>query len=178
MKQSLLLISLLVLIISACSSGPNHSYYPARQAGEPGYTERQLTDTQYIVSYTAPGSNISQTVSELALLRAAELTLEKQYQWFRVMDSDTEKSQRTVDALDHHVATGEVVTECGLLGCDSYRSPAYRGHHIYTQQSAGLTTSRLQISMGHGTPAAPDQVFDAAQLVKNLRPLLSKTDAQ
>jgi len=64
----------------------------------------------------------------MALLRAAEITLLFNYDWFRVVNQDTQLASRNNPAIVSSVGTGQQVRrDCGLLGCTTTVSPSYTG---------------------------------------------------
>ena len=84
MKIKLSMI-LVVLFMAGCASQPD--YREATQGGF-GYTESQMSETQYRVHFKAKGSDKAKAM-DYAMLRAAELTLLKGYDWFVVTDRET-----------------------------------------------------------------------------------------
>ncbi len=83
-------LTLLILITSACST----SYQPDDWTG--GYTELQLSDNVYKVAFSGNGYTSRTTVENYTLLRCAELTLEKGYKYFIIIDGKTTTSSSTV----------------------------------------------------------------------------------
>ncbi|MFC7000468.1 hypothetical protein ACFQMB_01975 [Pseudobowmanella zhangzhouensis] len=157
------------LLLAACSSNQAQVYAPADEEGAQGYTEQQLTDSQYRITFTADKDTASSQIRDYAMLRAAELTLQKGHDWFMLQDSDTSQTSREVMEVKETIGQRQVVRECGLLGCSSYVTQTYQGTSISTRKVAGNISTTLTISMGDGQPTNPNQVFDAAQLADNLR---------
>ena len=72
-----------VLILVGCSIG--RSYHNSDNVWKLGYSEAQLNERVYRVSYA--GHDIPQSECDnLALLRAAEITKKKGYKYFRILN--------------------------------------------------------------------------------------------
>lgn len=70
------------VLLAACSTGM--SYHAWDSTWQLGYTDTQLSDTQFRVSYA--GYNVPQTTcDDFALMRAAELANQKGFRYFRVL---------------------------------------------------------------------------------------------
>jgi hypothetical protein len=86
MRQILILG--VVAVVSACASGPT-SYAPAN-GGDRGYSERQIEADRFRVRFDG-GSDVSfEQLENLALRRAAELTLENGGDWFEIVSRSSE----------------------------------------------------------------------------------------
>lgn len=81
------------LVTSACSSmgglgGPS---------GPPsGFTEEAMSGGRYRIAYTSPKDASAKVVSEHALARAAQLTLEKGQEWFEIASKIDGKNTQTL----------------------------------------------------------------------------------
>lgn len=95
-----LLIALSFLLAAAgCASGagPGPSSTPTSVATR--YTEEQISANRFRVSFIgAPGSS-SEDARDRALLRAAELTLEKGNEWFEVADQASGENKHSVEIV-------------------------------------------------------------------------------
>ena len=79
------------LVLAGCATGM--SYHPWDSTYQLGYTDTQLSEKVFRVSYA--GYNIPQNAcEEFALMRAAELAKQSGYKYFRVLDEkQTNQSQ-------------------------------------------------------------------------------------
>lgn len=73
---------ILAFALAACASAP--TYQPAGTAGGPGYSETQVEANRYFVTYRAKGRADASLLQDMALLRAADLTLMQNQDWFIV----------------------------------------------------------------------------------------------
>lgn len=84
-----LIVLFAVAALAACTSTPR--YQPAEAQGAAGYSETQIESDRYFVTYRARSGADASLLHDYALLRAAELTLERGGTWFWV-------DRRTLDA--------------------------------------------------------------------------------
>lgn len=68
-------------------------YQPAAGYGD-GYAEQKLEDNRYKVTFAGNSSTPRQTVENYLLYRAAEITLQNGYDYFLMVDKDTEADTR------------------------------------------------------------------------------------
>lgn len=161
--------SAVVLLLAACASQP--AYRPAEGEGGFGYSERQLSEDQYRIHFRARGDNTGRAL-DYTMLRAAELTLEQQYDWFDVASRDTLVDRETVvpatTALGVRYAT---VQDCGLLSCSTYYRPV---PHYQTSVTLGDRRSEIEvimeIRMGKGMRPSDQISYDARELYSRLKP--------
>jgi hypothetical protein len=73
----------LVLLLAACAAAPTP--YQAAQSGF-GYSEQQIEENRYRVSFAGNSATSRQTVEDYLLYRAAELTVQTGHDWFEVVD--------------------------------------------------------------------------------------------
>ena len=172
---SLLLIPMLVL--SACSSAP--TYRPAESAGDYGYQETKLEDNRYRISFHGSSITARNKVQDYALLRAAELTLLKGYDWFLTVDNDT--SKKLQEPIGRHISPQPDISYrvCEKNGC-YYTRRSYAGslrHNGYRELPNEEFTTTLEILMGKAEERQPgNNVYSAAQIVENLKPETQAAD--
>ena len=169
------LIVLSSALLVACAS--DTPYKPAEERGDYGYTETPLGDNRYRVTFEGNSVTPAETVQDYALLRAAELTLAKGYDWFETADRNEDKKTRTTTT---DTGFGGTVSQrqtfyrnCDLLGnCDTVVS----GGTIVTPGS-GITTSTSRSSYKYSLEVfmrknpMPDSAgaYDARKLANALR---------
>lgn len=166
---SLVLVTSAMLV--ACASSGT-AYTLASEPGDYGYSERKLTETRYRVSFTGNSRTPVDLVQDYALLRAAELTVQKNYDWFEVADRAT-TPQVAPDAVDTEVVVtsgGPTHTKCGLLGCSTTRySPAYSIETIDFPNRRQRYTASIEVVMGVGVSTDPTSGYNARELIESLR---------
>jgi len=96
---------ILLLLVAGCAMGPQHPLYsPLAVTGSFGYSEQRLNDTTYRATYIAPRRTVFSPyanaepgrtallnlANDMALMRAAELTLANGQQSFRVTQRDND----------------------------------------------------------------------------------------
>jgi len=158
-----------VLALTACAS--QTPYAPAN-GNSYGYTEQELTTDRYRVAFTGNTSTSADHVQDYALLRAAELTVQKGNDWFEVVSRDQESESRSNGPSASVTRTARPTTEtrCGLLGCTTRQSTAYTGMSMEAPvRERQRYVSRLEIVMGQGEPQDPSRVYNARELIESIR---------
>lgn len=180
MLKTLLLVSALVALMTACAT--QTPYKIADKRGAPGYTETMLTDTRYRVTFTGNSTTPAETVKDYALLRAAELTLEKGYEWFQLADRDSDKKVRSSTSVSSGIdipSQTSVYQRCGMFSCDTVvsSSPGFSsGVDVGTTTTSTAYSSSLEIIVGKKPMPQNDESYDARQLSTTLRRLMNSTD--
>lgn len=83
------------LLVSACAT--ETPYRPATGHGfnRTGYSERQIESNRYLVTFAGNSVTDRDTVERYLLFRAAELTLQNGYDYFVMVQRDTDRQART-----------------------------------------------------------------------------------
>lgn len=163
MKQLTAMHSLLLLVclsLTACSSQPD---YRAAKGSGFGYSEQQINDNYYRVSFKARGNDHA-AAKAYALRRAAELTAVQGYDWFVVIDRETVSERETASPNRLGASYQQTtVRDCSLLGCRN--RTVSQPHYEAGISSAGTSAveSVLEIRMGKGVMPDTAAVYAAAK---------------
>lgn len=157
------LVCLTALAASLAACAPTQTSYGPAGEGERaiGYDSLRIEDDRWRVSFTAGPDARASEVERLALRRAAEITLENGYDWFRIVDRDSSRSGRRDSPVG---VSGSVGT---AIGSGGYRSS---GVGIGINLSPGQerrTTLTLEIIAGHGAER-PERAYDARELLSGM----------
>jgi|SRR5690606_38348860 len=160
---------MIAALLTGCAS---QSPYKAADGARYGYSDTRIAEDRYRVSFKAPASREAE-IRDYALLRAAELTLLEGYDWFVVLDRETEIDRsRDEPAMSIGAARSTAVSRnCGLVACRTYYHPAREYGATFDTGGSRRDSARseLEIRLGKGIrPEAVDS-FDAAEVRKNLR---------
>lgn len=150
-----------VLALSACASSTPY-YGPATSANSYGYAETPIEQGRYRVTYTADDP---QEARDLALLRAAELTLSKGGDWFQVVHSSTDRTGGGSASRG-----GPSVSIGGSAGSGGYSGVGVGvgfGIPIGGSSAAKITQS-MEILVGSGPKPQGADVYDAGDVQFNL----------
>ena len=168
MIRNFLIAAVAAAGLAACATST--PYQPAEKGGY-GFSEQRVEDAKYRITFRGNSSTSRETVENGLLFRAAELTLQNGYDYFIVLDSDTEESKRYSTTADP------------FLGAYYYGYPrryyafpyyAYgfgwgNPYDSYTREITRYSAVAF-VSMGKGPkPADNPQAFDAREVVANLR---------
>jgi len=166
--MKILLSMAFVILASGCAT--QSAYGPADHNNGYGYSESRLTSNRYRVSFTGNSHTSSDRVKDYALLRAAELTLQQDHDWFNIVSRETDKESR--EGAEFGISANQpryITRDCGLLGCRTSFSRVSSGAHISSSRTSTRYTSFVEIVMGSGEPENPAAVYDASELSETLR---------
>jgi hypothetical protein len=155
-----LLLFLGLLALGACATTPT-VYQAASTPGGVGYFESPIESDRWRVSFHGGGGASAQQVGDLALQRAADLTLGKGYDWFRVVQRDIDGSE----------SGAKPRVSLGFGGAD-FGGGAVGGVGVGAGFDLGgssrAVTVTLEVLMGHGpAPHEPD-AYDAHAVRRSL----------
>ena len=157
-------------LLAACTSVT--PYQPSIKGGA-GYTDQALDSGRFRITFEGNSSTDLATVENYVLYRAAEVTLSNGYDYFIVLDSNT-------DAMRRFVTTGTGFSN-GRFG----RGRFFYGRGFHSRFGGGFGTSTattrerksytvgaiIEARRGDKPADAPD-AYDARQLVDNIGPTL------
>jgi len=83
------------MLLSSCMTPTPYQPEVRGQRIHGGYSEEQLGDNRYRVSFDGNTLTSRERVESYLLYRAAELTLQNGFDWFRIVDRETERDRRT-----------------------------------------------------------------------------------
>ena len=86
------LAGLCVSLLAACAT--ETPYAPRGENSGYGYSEQSIESNRYRVTFRGNSTTSRETVENYLLFRSAELTLQKGYDYFVVVEDDTEKTTR------------------------------------------------------------------------------------
>jgi hypothetical protein len=157
-----------VIGLGACASSPGYRAAPNTTAA--GYSEQMIDSNHWRVRYTGTTRMTSADVQDYALMRAAQLTLEKGGQWFQVVSSDTDADLRTRSSIETDFGPDYAVRRsCGLLGCTTEAVPVISRTQVERVETRKVYEHVLEIMIGHGGKiAGAPRVYDASQTFQNL----------
>lgn len=155
------LIAAAALSLSACASlAP---YGPQQGRGGQGFSEQRIESDRYRVTYNGVGA--PGPVADLALLRAADLTVEQGYDWFEI-------TQRYIDGRPDSAGGVRPSVSVGYGG-SSGRYGGYRYSGSGVGVGVGLnfsgpspTSTVLEVRLGRGQK--PDYAYDAREVRASL----------
>lgn len=162
-----ILVVLCAAVLAACATAT--PYQPAAPSGRNGYTERQIEANRFTIGFNGNSLTERDTVESYLLFRAAELTLEKGFDYFIV-------ARRATDGDTSLVPFGGGPSRFGFYPHYSWYSP-YAGWRpfydpfwddtTYRQVTRYEATAEIVLYKGQ-KPAGDPQAFDARQVRENL----------
>lgn len=166
MKKLLSILAVFSLV--ACAS--QTSYVAATGERDYGYSENPITDNRYRVSFRGNTNTTDDEVKDMALLRASELTLLNNYDWFRIVVQETNEQQSGTAQVGTALATPPTTyRSCGALGCTTTVVPGQATVLVDDGDGRSRYVTTIEIVMGEGPVEDPTTVYDASELRRALR---------
>lgn len=165
-----ILVLLLCLGLTGCATGY------ARRGFTGGYSDMQLQDDIFRVTFSGNAYIGRGKVEDYTLLRCAELTLEQGYRYFIIIDERsgittsshttpiTAKTRGSITDTSP-ITTGGSVTVVGSSASYSGKT-TYSGGQTYTFRKP---STRNTIKCFREKPNLPTMVYDAVQVERNLK---------
>jgi hypothetical protein len=167
--------------LAACETATPYQPNIPGQATSGGYSEIRVEPDRWRVSFAGNSLTSRETVEAYLLFRAAELTVQQGYDWFEIVDRNTNRSARTYVEPDplYHPWYGF-----------GYWRPSWRyygrgfgwrtwdpwwGDPFWADRYDVRTIEKFEataeILAHHGAkPAGDPRAFDARAVIDNLRP--------
>ncbi len=152
-----------LLLLAACAAPT--PYQPAN--GGYGYTDQQIEQNRYRVSFDGNASTEREVVQNYLLYRAAELTVQKGFDYFTVVDRNLDRSTRYYN----HAYTDDF--GYGYWGRRSYRryiGPRYVSGTSYPIDEYS-DTADIVLAKGE-KPADDANAYDALDVLQRLQPAI------
>jgi len=172
----------LACALAGCATPTPYQPNIPGQSSSGGYSEMQLEQNRWRVTFAGNSLTSRQTVEGYLLFRAAELTRQQGYDWFSIVDRNTERDARTYVDPDPFYSP--------WYGPYGYWRPSWRywgpgpgwstwdpywgspfwggGYDVRTIEKFEASA---EIFMGKGPKPADDpRAFDAQQVIANLQP--------
>lgn len=159
----------LALGLAGCASGPT----PYQQTGESryGYTEQAVESDRYRISFSGNSLTERDTVETYLLYRAAELTLERGYDHFRLAQRETDTERRVVGAYPYSRFGAQYRYYHPGYGWYGWRDPFWNDVNL---REVSRYEATAEIVLGRGpAPDTPD-AFEAREVVANLGPRVAR----
>jgi len=157
------------LILGACATSTPY----APMDGRYGYAEQRIETNRYSVVFHGNSSTSRETVEAFLLYRAAELTLENGFDYFLVVERDT-------DVTRTYTSTGPDRSVYGYYRQGYHRFPYYAYGYPWSYDSTVRERRRFEanayILMRKGEkPKGDVRAFDARDVIENLRPRVQQS---
>lgn len=174
MIRSLILAGAAATLAACATSTP---YGPATGARGYGFSEQQIEQNRYRITFRGNSSTARETVENSLLYRAAELTVQNGYDYFVVVENDTE-AKRSYTGSSYPAFYGRY----------GYGYPFHRSHYAFPYYAYGFGwgypydsyareitrySAVAFVTMHRGNkPEDNPQAFTAREVMRNLGPLV------
>ena len=159
-RLTLLTLAASALALTACASlAP---YGPQQGANGQGYAEQRIESNRFRVTYRGVGA--PGPVADMALLRAADLTVQTGFDWFEVTQRWTDGRRDSAGGLRPSVS----------IGAGSSRYGRYSSSGVGVGVGLNLsgpqpTSTALEVVMGNGPRPDRPEAYDARDVQMTLR---------
>ncbi len=189
MLRKLLLATALVAGLSACATATPYQPNLRGQATTGGFSEIRVEDDRWRVNFAGNSLTSRERVETYLLYRAAELTLEQGFDTFRTVERETDRNSRVyVDSFGPRYGGGFGYGSgfgygyggfwrpswryygrgYGWRGWDPYFGGPFFADRVDVRQVDRYETT-AEIVMGRGDDGDDPKVFNAREVVENLR---------
>lgn len=191
-RKSAALVAILAISAGLTACATPTPYQPAVRTGatQGGFSEVRVEPNRFRVTFTGNSLTSRETVEGYLLFRAAELTVQNGYDWFQVVDRDTDKKTRTYVEPDPMYRP--------WYGGYGFWRPAWRyygggfgwrtwdpfwGDPFWADRVDVRTIERYEataeVVMSRGAKPTDDaRAFDARAVMDNLRPRIKYPEAR
>ena len=175
-------LALGALALAACATATPYQSVNAQTGDHYGFLDQQIESDRYRISFRGNSLTDRSTVETYLLYRAAELTLTNGYDYFRMIDSDTERNTQYRSTGFGPSGFGSLYSPHyrGFYPSWSYYHPYYGWHSAYDPFWSGRGAdlrevnryeASAEIKLYRGTkPSNDESAFDARQVLQNLEP--------
>lgn len=162
------------IALSACETST--PYAPAEDRQGYGFTEQQIEDNRFRITFRGNSLTDRETVEDYLLFRAAEVTLEQGYDYFVVVEDDTEKTTTYTGVGPRsgfaYYGRGRPFPYYGY----GYRwGPGYDADYV-TERNRYSALAYIVMYKGE-KPSDRPTAYDARQVVENLEPRIIRPEA-
>jgi hypothetical protein len=170
------------MLLSSCMTPTPYQPEVKGQRIHGGYSEQKLADNRYIVNFDGNTLTSRERVEGYLLYRAAELTVQSGYDWFRIAHRETERDRRTIVEPAYRPYFGYDYWRPNWR----YYRPRYGWYvwHPYDRDpfwadEIDVTTveefeAHAEIVMGRGAVLQDESVFDARKVMEDIGPSIER----
>ncbi len=168
--------------LAACATPTPYQPNLKGQSASGGYSEIRVEPNRFRVNFAGNSLTTRETVEGYLLFRAAELTVQNGYDWFAVVDRDTDKQSRTYVEPDPFYRPwygsygfwrpswryyGRLY---GWRGWDPFWGDPFWADRVDVRTIERYEASAEIVMQKGPKPEADPKAFDARAVIDNLRP--------
>ena len=187
-RKSAAIVASLALagLLSACATATPYQPNIPGQSVSGGYSEQRIETNRFRVNFTGNSLTSRETVEGYLLFRAAELTVQEGYDWFAIVDRNTETDRRTYVERDpfyspwYGPSYGYWRPYWRYYGGFGWRTwDPWWGDPFWADRMDVRTVTKFEASaeivMNRGAKPADDpRAFDARAVIANLSPRVTR----
>jgi hypothetical protein len=186
MRNAITTSAVALLLLGGCATS---TPYASNAEKTYGYGDQQIEDNRWMVSFSGNSLTDRQTVETYLLYRAAELTSQAGFDYFRVVQRDTDSESRFLSTGRHFSPYySGFYPSYGFFGHHGFHRPHHFGGFGHGRYGYGFGASDLreitryeanaEIIMGRGQKPPDDPAyFDADGVLTNLAGKIERPEA-
>ena len=177
-------------LLAACTTATPYQPNIQGQKVSGGFSEQQIESNRFRVTFSGNSLTSRETVEGYLLYRAAELTTQQGYDWFTLVDRNTEADRRTYIDADPFYSPwygpsygywrpywSYYGAGYGWRGWDPYwGSPFWGGSADVRTVTKFQASAEIMLHKG-AKPADEPRAFDARAVMDNLGPRIQRPPA-
>ena len=172
MKSRFRLLAFGAVALTAAACATSTPYQPADQYGR-GFSEQQIESDRFRISFSGNTLTPRETVENYLLFRAAELTKQRGYDYFVVLERDVESETdfvtQSTGFYGYHRFPYYVN---GLYARHYFGYPPY-GDTVTRERTEYTATAELKLFQGE-KPADNPLAYNANEVIQNLAPYVER----
>jgi hypothetical protein len=177
-----LFAAIALLALSSCATSTPYQPETAGQRVHGGYSEQRLGENRFQVTFDGNTLTSRERVEGYMLYRAAELTAQNGFDWFRIVDRLTEADRRTFAEPRYRPSYGYgdwrpywryYRRHDGWYDWYPYGGDPFWADEIDTQTVEEFE-AHAEIVMGRGAPPIDENAFDARKVMADLGPTIER----
>lgn len=179
--KTLAVTAAVALGLAACATPTPYQPVGPGKTASGGYSEQRVESNRFRVNFQGNSLTSRETVEGYLLYRAAELTVQNGYDWFAIVDRDTDKSSRTYVEPDPmyrpwygsyglwRPAWRYYGRGYGWRGWDPFYGDPFWGDRVDVRTVEKFEASAEIVMQKGAKPEGDVQAFDARAVMENLR---------
>jgi hypothetical protein len=170
-----------LLLTAACETATPYQPLVAGNSVSGGYSDTRISRDRYRITFQGNSITERDTVERYLLYRAAELTREAGYDWFQLVDRDTERQTRRYDVP---VPTSYWAWRPTWYYLGNNRWTVINTYEPfwydrYERQEITRYQATAEVFLGRGAkPENDPRAFDAREVIENLGPTIQRPESR
>ncbi len=170
-RARIAVLALAGLGVAACATTPD--YRPSSSPNGVGYSEQIIESDRYLVTFRGSTSSPRDKVESSLLLRAAEVTLNAGYDYFTVIEKESDTKSRFYPSSFGPSRYGFGYSFYHPRVGWRYSYDPFWNAPTYSEATQYEISAEIRLGLGE-KPEDADRAFDAREVVRNVGPTIER----